>query len=135
MPVMLASIALAGVGCSAVAPGRQSADERRVATFRPTTPQRWTLPNGLTVLFLQDDELPLVSGVLYLRSGALWEPVTPVGAAGALGELMREGGAGERSADALDETLEKLSASVASSISGEFGTVAFSALSADFETV
>lgn len=121
--------------CAPVLPRQQSADELRVSSFRATTPQRWTLPNGLTVMFLQDDELPLVSGTLYLRGGALWEPQQSVGLAGALGELLREGGAGGRSADELDETLEKLSASVTSSISPEFGTVSFGCLAPDFETV
>jgi zinc protease len=93
------------------------------------------LPNGLTVLLSQDNELPLVSGSLYIRAGSLWEPAEPIGAAAALGDLMRQGGAGARSADALDEALEKLSASVSSSMGGEFGTVSFGALAPDFEAV
>jgi zinc protease len=109
------------------------ADE--VASFKPLKPERWTLDNGLTVLFVHDHELPLVQGKLFIRGGSLWGPTTPVGAVSAMGELMRQGGAGPLSAENLDKELQKLAASVTSSFGAEFGAVGFSSLATDFDRV
>lgn len=109
------------------------ADE--VAQFKPVEPERWTLSNGLTVIFLQDNELPVVRGRLFIRAGSLWAERFPVGTTSAMGDAMRSGGAGELSADALDKELEKLAAGVASSFSTEFGAVSFSCLSSDLNRV
>lgn len=125
-------------GCATVGeyvspPEPSRADE--VAHFSPVEPERWSLPNGLTVIYLHDNELPVVKGTLLLRAGALWAPQYPVGATSAMGENMRLGGAGELSADALDRELEKLAAGIASSFSSEFGSVSFSCLSSDIDRV
>jgi zinc protease len=109
------------------------ADE--VAAFKPIKPDRWVLPNGMTVLFLQDSELPIVHGRLFVRGGSLWGPEKPVGGIGAMGELMRQGGAAELSSDALDSELEKLAATIGTSFGAEFGAGNFSCLSSDFDRV
>ena len=106
-----------------------------VQKFVPPTPERWSLPNGIQVMFLEDKELPIVSGSLYIRSGGLWEPKSSPGLAGALGDLMRKGGAGDLNADALDERLEELSAGISSAIGAEFGVVSFGCLAPDFDEV
>ena len=126
------------VGCAStvntIGPAISSrADE--VKQFTPVKPERWTLPNGLTVVYLRDSELPLVQGQLMIRGGSLWADRYPLGTTSAMGEVMRTGGAGALSADALDKELEKLAAGVSSSFSGEFGSVAFSCLSSDLERV
>lgn len=109
------------------------ADE--VANFKPIQPEEWRLANGLRVVYLKDDELPLVRGRLFIRGGSLWGPASPVGVVSAMGDQMRQGGAGSRSADALDQDLEELAATVTSSFSTEFGGVSFSALSSDLDQV
>lgn len=109
------------------------ADE--VANFKPIQPEEWRLANGLRVVYLKDDELPLVRGRLFVRGGSLWGPASPVGVVSAMGDQMRQGGAGSRSADALDQDLEELAATVTSSFSTEFGGVSFSALSSDLDQV
>lgn len=106
-----------------------------VAQFSPPEPTRWKLPNGLEVIFLRDDELPLVKGRLMLRGGSLWAEKYPLGTTSAMGEGMRSGGAGSLSADALDKELEKLAAGISSSFSTEFGGVSFSCLANDTERV
>ena len=106
-----------------------------VAQFKPIQPEEWRLENGLRVIYLKDDELPLVRGRLFIRGGSLWGPESPVGSVGAMGDQMRQGGAGTLSADALDQELEELSASVSSSFSSEFGGVSFSCLSSDLDRV
>ncbi len=126
------------VGChfspNAIRPAVISrADE--VAQYKPVQPDRWTMPNGLTVVYVKDAELPLVQGQLMVRGGALWADRYPLGTTSAMGDTMRTGGAGALSADALDRQLEKLAAGVASSFSSEFGSVSFSCLKADLDRV
>lgn len=135
---LLACAALAHLaGCASLGGSSFSDQERaaEVAAFKPVQPERWTLPNGLTVLYLRDDELPLVSGKLFIRGGSLWATDMPTGSVSAMGDQMRQGGAGQLSADALDMEVEKLAAGVSSTMSQEFGAVAFSSLSSDFDRV
>lgn len=109
--------------------------EKPLIGFEAAVPQRWSLANGLTVMFLEDDELPLVSGTLFVRGGSLWEEEGKTGVAAAMGDLMRRGGAGRWSADELDRELEILAARVSSVFGAEFGSISFSCLESDFEQV
>ncbi len=102
---------------------------------RIVPPERWELDNGLTVLFSRDDEIPVVSGNLFLRGGNLWEPIEEFGVSIAMGDLMRRGGAGSREPEELDQRLDELSASVSSSMGQEFGRVQFGCLSSDLPEV
>jgi len=118
-------------GCASLMGDSEDPRAAEVASFAPVQPERWTLKNGLTVLYLKDDELPIVTGKLLIRGGSLWAPNVPTGSVSAMGDQMRQGGAGKLSADALDLELEKLAATVSSTMSTEFGAVAFSCLSSD----
>lgn len=105
------------------------------SSFAPAVPEEWGLANGLRVLFLRDDELPLFRVSLYLPGGALWDPADQRGASGAMGDLLRQGGAGELEPDALDRALEMLAASISSSFGGEYGNLSCAGLSADFSQI
>lgn len=136
--VAVVVVSLVGSGCGAVReyvspPEPSRVDE--VKNFKPVTPERWVLPNGLSVIYVRDDELPLVRGALLMRGGALWATRFPVGTTSAMGDNMRLGGAGDLSSDALDKELEKLAAGITSSFSAEFGSVAFSCMAGDTEQV
>jgi len=138
LPTLAALLALTLAGCSTeFLSGSQASSNRadEVAQFKPIQPEEWRLENGLRVIYLKDDELPVVRGRLFIRGGSLWGPQSPVGGVGAMGDQMRQGGAGELSADALDQKLEELAASVSSSFSSEFGGVSFSCLTADLDEV
>jgi zinc protease len=129
---------LAPAGCSGGRFGlspQSTTRSEEVAEFKPIQPEEWRLKNGLRVIYLKDDELPLVRGRLFIRGGSLWGPESPIGGVGAMGDQMRQGGAGALSADALDQALEELSAAVSSSFSSEFGGVSFSCLSSDLDRV
>lgn len=128
------------VACSARGPDApyappSIATEAPAAPFTPVSPEEWRLDNGLTVLFMPDDELPLVRGTLYLKGGSLNEPPERFGSLEAMGRQMRQGGAGQLSADQLDLELEKLAASIDADYSAEFGTVSFLTLTPDFDRV
>ena len=97
--------------------------------------EKWQLENGLTILFLKNQELPLVSGVLYMRGGSLWETPQEIGLSGAMGDQLRQGGAGNFSADALDIKLETLAASIGSNFGQEFGKVSFGCLASNLSEV
>lgn len=135
---VLVAVALGVSGCSLTsetAASRAVSRSSEVSEFKPIQPEEWQLANGLKVVYLKDDELPLVRGRLFIRGGSLWGPESPVGIVGAMGEQMRQGGAGQLSADQLDQALEELAASVGSSFSGEFGGAAFSCLGSDIDRV
>lgn len=103
--------------------------------YKPVAPETWELPNGLKVMFYEDDELPLVDGNLYIKGGSFWEPEDRTGTVAAMGTLLRQGGAGALGPDALDLELEKLSARIESQMGGEFGSMGFRCLSSDLERV
>lgn len=103
--------------------------------FRPRAPIEWSMPNGMKVLYLEDSDLPLVRGTLYVPRGTLWDPDFNGVMTAAMAPLMRTGGAGAYSADELDRELKLLSASIGSTVLPEFATVSFSALSSDVDRV
>ncbi|MCI5064424.1 insulinase family protein [bacterium] len=105
-----------------------------VEIHRPE-PEEWELPNGLRVLFLRDEEIPIVSGTLFLPGGTLSDGTKATGLVSAMGSLMRVGGTEELSPEELDERLLELAAAVSSGYGREYGTVSFNALSGDFEEV
>ncbi len=94
-----------------------------------------TLPNGMKVYLLENHELPTVRGLALVRTGNLFDPADKVGLAGLTGENIRAGGAGTRTGDQIDELLENIAASVESQIGESYGSVSFSALKENTDTV
>lgn len=105
------------------------------AHYHPPTPESWDLPNGLKIMYLPDEELPLVDGVLVFKGGSYYESSDQVGLSGALGYLMRGGGAGRYTSNDLDIELERIGAGISSNFGAENGKVAFSCLSSDLDHV
>jgi len=94
-----------------------------------------TLPNGMRLYLLEDHELPLVHGVMRIRTGNLFEPADEVGLASVTGVVMRSGGTKAKTGDELDRELEDIAASVESDIGESSGTVSFSALKENTDEV
>lgn len=103
--------------------------------YEPVKPQEWKLANGLTVVYAEDNELPIVRGALYIPRGTLWEKSGEKEFLSAMGYLLRNGGTRRLDPDQLDLRLERLAAGIESDYSAEFGTAAFSCLNTDFENV
>jgi hypothetical protein len=61
------------------------------------------LSNGVTVYVVPDRALPLINVQVTARGGSYLQPEGKAGVAGATASQMRAGGAGEYSAEALDE--------------------------------
>ncbi len=129
--VLFACFSVGFAACTESSLPRPSA----AVAYSPKAPEQWCMPNGITVMVLEDRELPLVQGALFVRSGSLWEPVSLPGVVGAMGGQMRQGGAGSLTADELDLELEKLSANVDGGFGAEYGKFGFSSLSSDTDRV
>jgi len=60
---------------------------------------RVTLGNGLQLLMLEDKELPVVRGYLYLRTGGIYDPADKLGLATMTGDVWRVTGLDDKLAD------------------------------------
>ena len=74
-----------------------------------------TLSNGVPVVIVEDHTLPLIRMGVTLRIGSFLDPADRVGLSSLTARMMREGGAGERGPDELDERIEFLAAQISTS--------------------
>lgn len=86
------------------------------------------LENGLRVIVIENDRLPLVSYRLAFQTGDINDPPGWTGLSSALGSLLTEGTEDYTSLQ-LAEKIERLGSSVSASVSDDFTIVAASALS------
>lgn len=101
-------------------------------SFKPQEPIE--VSNGhLTLLFLPDPELPVVNGAVYIPGGSLWERVP--GSTEMMGSLLAAGGTRDLSPQEFERKLKSLAGQISSKFGEEYGTVAFSSLSAEFDEV
>ena len=103
--------------------------------FKPREIEEWTLDNGLTVMYIQDDELPLIQGSLIVRGGSYLESKDNFSSTGLMGSLLRYGGTKSYTPDKLDKELDYYSASIDSSFTGENGSITFKCLSSDIDKI
>jgi len=96
---------------------------------------RVTLGNGLQVMMLQDPELPVVRGFLYIRTGEIYEPADKLGLAAMTGELLRDGGTKHHPPEALEAELAAIGADIDSDIGREYGLISFKCLKEDLPKV
>ena len=103
--------------------------------FDPPEPTRAELSNGIVVYLLEDPTLPLIEGTAYVDAPGVLDPPDKVGLASLTATLLREGGAGGKMPDELDEALETLAASVEASSSNVYAQVSFNTLSETVDEV
>jgi zinc protease len=120
LALLLASIAFAQ-------PGKPVATFRDLkfpppGSIRVPEPVRFQLPNGMTVLLVEDHELPTISVNALVRAGSRWEPAPKAGLAAITGTVMRTGGTPTRNGDQLDRELDRLAATVETSIGNDSAT-------------
>jgi zinc protease len=97
-------------------------------------PTRFELANGMIVYLVEDHELPMIDMAAMIRTGDRWEPVDKAGLAAITGTVMRTGGTPTRSGDQLDDELDRLGASVETSIGEDMGRAGVSVLKEDIDT-
>lgn len=100
----------------------------------PAALHRARLPNGLSVLVLEDPKLPRVGIGLSVRRGAALERPDQAGLASYTAEVMRRGAA-DRDALALAEAVDSLGASLVADADWDATTVEVSGLSRDLDAL
>jgi len=96
--------------------------------------ERVTLANGMRLFLVEDHELPLISVSARIRVGSIYEPADKIGLASITGTVMRTGGTTGKTGDELDEQLERIAASVETSIALNSGSASMSVLKEDVDT-
>jgi predicted Zn-dependent peptidase len=94
---------------------------------------RFELADGTPVYAKQDTQFPLVNITVYFRGGRYLVPAGKEGLAAITSAAWRTGGAGERTAQDLDEELDFLAANLGTNISDVIGSVSLNVLSKDLE--
>jgi len=94
---------------------------------------RFELEDGTPVYAKQDKQFPLVNITVYFRGGRYLVPAGKEGLAGITGAAWRSGGAGERTAQELDEELAFLAANLGTNIGDVSGSASLNVLSKDLQ--
>ena len=103
--------------------------------YEAPDPAQYRVPlrSGPVAYVVPDRELPLVTIQVVVRTGAYLDPAGREGLAGFAGSLLVRGGAGDRTAEALEERLAFLAAQLGASVGGDSGTVSLNLLSKDLD--
>jgi zinc protease len=109
--------------------------QEEAINFTPKEPVVWYLENGMKVLYIFNDELPLVRGSLIFKGGEAWEEDNDFGSASVMTAMLRKGGAGNLGPKELDRRLEELSAKISSSMNSPLGTISFKCLDSNLGDV
>lgn len=94
-----------------------------------------TLSCGMKVLFLKNDEMPLVEVNFLTPGGYISDPDGKEGLVSLMNSALRNGGAGKLPPEAFDEALENKAASMAASADQESFTAEFKCLSEDLPEI
>jgi len=92
-----------------------------------------TLRNGMVLMMIEDNELPLVKMKALVRVGTIYEPRDCRGVVELMGQTWRTGGTASMSGDQIDEVLEALGSSVESSLDKTAGTLSANSLTENFD--
>jgi zinc protease len=90
--------------------------------------QETRLPNGLSMIIVEQPGQPVASINLYIRAGAAADPARQAGRAGMVGDLLTQG-TQSRSAREIAETIEGVGGRISASAGGDWLSVSSSVLS------
>ncbi|MBM3740533.1 MAG: insulinase family protein, partial [Acidobacteria bacterium] len=90
--------------------------------------ERFTLPNGIRVLLVEDHELPFFNARAFIPGGENQDPADKVGLAAITLGAMRTGGSTSKSGDDLDKELDRLPATVETSSDDDANAAVVSSL-------
>jgi zinc protease len=96
-------------------------------------PEKTQLPNGMKLYLVEDHAAPLVTVRALVQLGTHDDPAAKLGLAELLFDVLASGGAGERSADPLDELLEFQAADLFASAGDEYSSVTLSMRAEDVD--
>lgn len=95
----------------------------------------FSLRNGIRVYLLEDNELPLISASVLVRTGSIMEPMDKVGLASMTGTVMRSGGSNKYPSSVLNPMLEDKAAVINTGIGFSNGSASMNALKEDFPSL
>lgn len=101
--------------------------------FEPSDPRKVVTKGGITLILMEDHELPLVEIAGKLRAGSYLDPAGKTGLAELTAAVARIGGAGARGGDQLDQDLEQVAAGVELSAGREAVEIHASGLSRNLD--
>jgi predicted Zn-dependent peptidase len=101
--------------------------------FQPPEPVRFVTDNGLVVFFLEDHQLPVLTATAFLHGGSAYDPPGKAGLAEVTAQLLRSGGAGQRSPEQVDEDLDFVATRISSSASDDQLSLNVNAMKKDAE--
>ncbi|MGE3309240.1 MAG: M16 family metallopeptidase [Limisphaerales bacterium] len=132
---VLALLALTLVIPAAEIPDRPEKLRYPALTFEPPDPAayRVELKAGPVAYVIEDRELPLVTISVTVRTGQYLEPEGKAGLAALTGAVLVSGGAGNRSAEEMDERVDFLAAQLSSAIGEAQARVRLNLLSKDLD--
>lgn len=135
---ILTIVCVLAVSLTAVAGGIPPRPEQLTfpdLSFQPPDPgtMRFTLANGIPVYAKPDRQLPLVTVTVFFRGGKYLEPAGKEGLASLTSEVWRTGGAGDLTAQQLDEELDFLAANLSTNVDDVSGSVRLNVLSKDLD--
>lgn len=135
MKTLILTLAIAATSFAQQKPVYQTLKYPPLKAVQIPKVEQFTLPNGLKVMILENHELPLASGSMRIRTGALLDPAEKAGLASIFGQVLRTGGTKQRSADALNAKLESMAASIEANVGNESGSVGFNCLKENLDEV
>nr|MBN2276886.1 insulinase family protein [candidate division Zixibacteria bacterium] len=103
--------------------------------FKPSEPVRFVADNGMVVYFLEDHQLPVVSAAFYFKGGDIYDSPEKSGLAELTANLMRTGGAGDRTPDQVDQDLDFVAANISFNSGNEVLIVNMNCLRKDIHPV
>jgi predicted Zn-dependent peptidase len=109
-------------------------DYPKLGEVKAPNVERVVLGNGMHLFLLEDHELPLINLSAMIRVGSVYEPADKIGLAAMTGTVMRTGGTTSMTGDEIDEQLERIAASVETSIGLNSGSAFMSVLKEDIDT-
>jgi len=129
---ILTVLLMAGISILATSPRDLKFDPLQ---FKPPEPERFVTDNGIVVYFLEDHQLPVVTASAYFKGGEAYDSPGKAGLADLTANLLRSGGAGERTPVQVDEDLDFVDAGVTTSASNETILVNMNTLKKDVDMV
>jgi zinc protease len=110
-------------------------DFPELKAFNKPNVTTFSLRNGIRVYLVEDNELPLVSIRVLVRTGSILEPMDKVGLASMAGSVMRSGGSQKYPAAVLNPLLEDKAAVINTGIGFSSGSASMNTLKEDFSSL
>lgn len=102
-------------------------------TKQPAT-LRTVLPNGLTIIALENPVADIVASRIFFKAGQLWETPQTAGLFDLLAAVMMKGTATKTALD-IAEVVESIGAGLSADVAADYSLISLKTVSADFETV